>query len=559
VRRYQDPSGRSGAGRDARLDLLRGYAVFAMSVNHLGLGRGVFSPFTGGSVFLINAAEVFFFVSGLTLGLISRRRDLGSAASRCYRRCWQVYLSVLFLAAGGLALGEAGLGDGGLWGYIGMVASLREAPFWSDVLVAYVVYLLIAPALLALLVAGRTRVSVAAIAGLYLISQLDPNGMPTPVASFRNLAANGPLFLGGIVLGWHRNAVFSWWGSRRWRVAADAGVVTLGLCMLAVYATGYRPLPEAWAAAAEETFDLGTREYRMPPVALAVVAVYLRCLWLVVDRGWGLLRPAMGWLALPLGRAALTGYVAHAFLIAITWRVVERTGASELAESPWGGALIGTLYTLAMLAVVHAARLLRAWWAAGPRREVFRHPASGAALAGMFVLGAIVGERWEDEGWSDESFELVSQGLWDRFGEFDREDAPLVVEPLPVSLDEDEPRVEAEHIAWQVWEIVADEERPGRPVVVAFRWLGGEGDLEREAIANILEEIDEEPRVLVVPADSPDAANADTYLLAGTTESWAALEDDPRDELLDHMGEAMATARARNGRSLLIVMPGFIP
>jgi hypothetical protein len=29
--------------------------------------------------------------------------------------------------------------------------------------------------------------------------------------------------------------------------------------------------------------------------------------------------------------------------------------------------------------------------------------------------------------------------------------------------------------------------------------------------------------------------------------------------LLDHMGEAMATARARNGRSLLIVMPGFIP
>ena len=68
--------------RDERLDLLRGYAVFAMSVNHLGIGSRFFTPVTGGSVFLINAAEVFFFISGLTLGMISRGRDLEAVCSR---------------------------------------------------------------------------------------------------------------------------------------------------------------------------------------------------------------------------------------------------------------------------------------------------------------------------------------------------------------------------------------------------------------------------------------------------------------------------------------------
>lgn len=56
---------RGEARRDPRLDWIRGYAVLAMSVNHFGLDASVYHPFTGGSVFLVNAAEVFFFVSGL--------------------------------------------------------------------------------------------------------------------------------------------------------------------------------------------------------------------------------------------------------------------------------------------------------------------------------------------------------------------------------------------------------------------------------------------------------------------------------------------------------------
>lgn len=45
--------------RDLRLDFLRGFCLFAMAINHGGLDS-YWQIITGGSVFLINAADGFF-------------------------------------------------------------------------------------------------------------------------------------------------------------------------------------------------------------------------------------------------------------------------------------------------------------------------------------------------------------------------------------------------------------------------------------------------------------------------------------------------------------------
>jgi hypothetical protein len=138
--------------RDLRLDWLRGYAVLVMSVNHFGLDRSLFRPFTGGAVFLINAAEVFFFVSGFTLGLISCRKPIEAAATRCYRRAGQICLSIVVLACGAALLGFSEMDS--IWAYFRTTGSLREAPFWAAVLVTYVLNLLVVPIALHLLSAG---------------------------------------------------------------------------------------------------------------------------------------------------------------------------------------------------------------------------------------------------------------------------------------------------------------------------------------------------------------------------------------------------------------------
>ena len=547
--------------RDERLDLLRGYAVFAMSVNHLGIGSRFFSPITGGSVFLINAAEVFFFISGLTLGMISRRRDLGQACARCYRRTWQVFAAVLLLAGGGLLLGDETLPEGGIAAYVGMVASLREAPFWSDVLVAYVVYLLVAPAVLALLSARATMTALAAIGVAYLLSQLDPEALAVPVASFRNLAANGPLFLGGIVLGWHREAVFAWWASRRWRVPADAIIVALGVLLLAAYVAGDGRLPGGWWSGEDGPFDLGTRESRMPPVALAVVAVYLRCLWLLVDRGWGVLRPAIGWLAMPLGRAALTGYVAHAFLVSLTWRVLESADAAELAEGRWSGAIIGGAFTAAMLVVVAAAGRVRTWWHAAESRRASGLPVTAGLLVVVFGLGGAVAEPHEGDG-GDASLEVLSDAIWDAVGGFDLEDAPLVVEPWVAGGEEGASSLDVEEFAGRIREIVDAEGRGWESAAVALGWVGDVDD-EAAEVAGRLEALGVRLTeggggwpIRVWRAGGDGDADAETLVLLSVFDAGELDDEQSLETHLELLEAAMTAARERSPRSLIVLMPG---
>src|SRR5215218_9537606 len=63
----------SPLGRDPRFDLLRGYCVFAMIVDHVG-GTSWLYALTGGNRGPVTAAEGFVFLSGLVLGIVSRRR-----------------------------------------------------------------------------------------------------------------------------------------------------------------------------------------------------------------------------------------------------------------------------------------------------------------------------------------------------------------------------------------------------------------------------------------------------------------------------------------------------
>src|SRR6478672_2178664 len=59
--------------RDLRLDLLRGFCVFAMVVDHIG-GSSWLYTLTGGNRWLVSAAEGFVFLSGLTMGLVYRQK-----------------------------------------------------------------------------------------------------------------------------------------------------------------------------------------------------------------------------------------------------------------------------------------------------------------------------------------------------------------------------------------------------------------------------------------------------------------------------------------------------
>src|SRR3954451_16221124 len=61
--------------RDLRVDLLRGFCIFAMVVDHFG-GDSWLYAITGGNRFYVSAAEGFIFISGFIMGQAYRaKRD----------------------------------------------------------------------------------------------------------------------------------------------------------------------------------------------------------------------------------------------------------------------------------------------------------------------------------------------------------------------------------------------------------------------------------------------------------------------------------------------------
>src|SRR5436190_11433646 len=82
-------------GRDLRIDLLRGYCVLAMVIDHIG-GPSLLLLLTGANSFYSSAAEGFIFISGLVVGLAYRRHvqrcGVAPSVSRALQRAATLYL-----------------------------------------------------------------------------------------------------------------------------------------------------------------------------------------------------------------------------------------------------------------------------------------------------------------------------------------------------------------------------------------------------------------------------------------------------------------------------------
>src|SRR5438874_6056749 len=81
--------------RDQRFDLLRGYCVFAMTVDHLDAPTWLY-VLTGGNRFFVSAAEGFLFISVLVMGVVYRpiveRSGLPAAAAKALKRSLVLYV-----------------------------------------------------------------------------------------------------------------------------------------------------------------------------------------------------------------------------------------------------------------------------------------------------------------------------------------------------------------------------------------------------------------------------------------------------------------------------------
>jgi hypothetical protein len=216
---------RVSAGRDLRLDTLRGFMLVAIAINHLNTELRVFTDYPFG---FVSTAEGFVFLSGLVAGLVyTRQSDRLSPAElnqKAQRRAWQIYLAHLcsFVAAFvGLRLlahfAHIETYTAPAMFFQHPVTALLMGPLLLfqpgllDILPMYCGFMLALPMILAALRNGRWGRLFAASSGLWLLSQfglLDfverwfQRFLPVNMGVFDPLAWQF-LFVSGAFIGFH--------------------------------------------------------------------------------------------------------------------------------------------------------------------------------------------------------------------------------------------------------------------------------------------------------------------------------------------------------------------
>lgn len=378
--------------RDLRLDLLRGFCVFAMIVDHIG-GSSWLYALTGGNRWLISAAEGFVFLSGVTMGLVYAQRiarnGLRASAWAIFHRATTLYLLTvgLTLLFALLALytdvrlwtdRSYGIGVDSLPELLVGTLTLHFSYHGTDILVLYTLLLAASPAILFFLTEGKTLQVVSASWGLWALNLLFPDQATLTWdivnAAYFPLPAWQVLFVGGLVLGYHRDSIAKLLDEARRGLADRQEVMDLaarGLVVPLVALTVVTISRTSGLAARLGTVylepdllsDLFTKPGLGPGrlalffLAMALLYALATWLWRPLDRG-------VGWLLIPLGQTALYGYTMQFAAILVLYNFGAALG---IASDDPASRLLNSAAQLASVMAIWAMVRHRVLFAVVPR------------------------------------------------------------------------------------------------------------------------------------------------------------------------------------------------
>ncbi|MFN8516857.1 MAG: OpgC domain-containing protein [Thermomicrobiales bacterium] len=350
-----------GGKRDLRLDLLRGFAVFAMVIDHIGGENSPFYLLTGGNRFFFSAAEAFVFLSGLLMGMINggliRRGDIGEALTRVLRRAGMLYTLTVGLTAVvallplllGLSWAPRLQGESVIDFIVG-VLTLHRSTYLVDVMLLYTLLVLAAEPVLLLLKYGYTWLVLAASWGLWLVWQGWPQSAdvwPIPGDELFTVAAWQVLFMTALVIGYHRRKLEQAFQA----IASPQALLLSGLVLasfIALYAARLAPLTALTGADRATVTEWLFAKDDVAPGRIVAFAAFFVFAYALLTLAWQPLVHGLGWLLLPFGQNALSAYVTHIFVVGLAdWL---HPVAFRSPETP----LTVALYQLAGILIVWA-------------------------------------------------------------------------------------------------------------------------------------------------------------------------------------------------------------
>lgn len=342
------------------LDLLRGFFISVIILDHLQFWPSPLQYFTGQGRLWVSAAEGFFLISGLLIGYIRAYKGANTPFSDMtkglLRRAFMLYawsVAITFLV---VSLSVLMPGDGALLPklpdtaqtstlgiYSWNVISTMFSSDWIYFLRLYAIMLAVTPAFLWLLRQGKWWLAMAISFALYALSLL---------TGFEEAALQWQiLFFGAALIGWKLETILGWLrarpGIRRALITSliTATLSTMAISYFMVHGWDYVEKPNT--AITREAY-VSVRSYVDPwfsnnpmvPARIGLSFVWFSGLLALfhVIRPW-LLR-YVGWLLLPFGQASLTAYILQAVTLVFVVSFVP------LTNNFWLNGLIGILVLL---------------------------------------------------------------------------------------------------------------------------------------------------------------------------------------------------------------------
>lgn len=311
--------------RDVRIDLLRGFCVFAMIVDHVGGETSWLYALTGGNRFVVSAAEGFLLLSGFAMGMVHHvvihKHGVRAMFEKVIGRVWLLYtvtvvLTIAFAAASNVLADpyiETLTPAKSKTDFFISVATFHRTYSLTDILVLYTLLMLVAGPALWLIARGYAGAVLAASITTWAVAQLWPDRVPHVwqiIDGGFPFSAWQLMFVAGLVLGFHRTRIAEY--LRPARLIAVGLAFVIALVVVQVIAATIIAPDIGVIDVNEILFD--KNDARIGRIlALFAVASFA---YAAVTLWWVPVRRAVGWLLLPMGRRALFAYGVQLFAVA---------------------------------------------------------------------------------------------------------------------------------------------------------------------------------------------------------------------------------------------------
>lgn len=369
------------SGRDLRIDLMRGYFILIMIVDHIA----GFSPFyyiTGGAKFYTTGAEGFILISGLMIGMVYKplmqKLGLRAGVIKALKRTVTLYLVsvaitlVTVFFAEHLHLGwSKGISMGRPLEWISQVFLLNQKYSYVDIIALYALFFCLVPLALYLLYHNKTGWLLAITWGVYTAYQIFPQALAFPRTMFINFTGGQVIFFTGMVMGYHRDRIPFLIRPVKTRWMAVCGVVFALLVLLFAYIQLPNLLPvELFSEDAlrilrkvvflKQTMGIGR---------LVASAAVFGFMFFAITRWWDLIKAKLGWLLLPFGQKALYAYTVHLGAIILGSVMVKTVGirpAPQLLSMTLQALGVALVWFLTHRQVLAPNDATRKFWYASP-------------------------------------------------------------------------------------------------------------------------------------------------------------------------------------------------